>query len=149
MHIQGTAADLTAPETRFTAHAAFTGKCTVYFKGGLGIVAMRCTKVAVKSGRFAQYSDALFVTYRETRKRKDRTMTQTYAPSVLVVEGHDAPAPDDVWGSHEVTPTATISRGRYSSCDPRWQSDFDAMIDAAIAAGSVKVVFDGRKHDAH
>ena len=145
MNIQGSAALLTT--ATLTERADFVGKCTMYFKGGLGIVAVRCTKVAVTSGKYAQYSDALFITYRETRKRKDRTMTQTSFPSVLVVEGHDTPEPDGIWGSHEVTPTATISRGRYSSCDPRWQGDFDKMIGAAIEAGAVKVIFDGRQHN--
>ncbi len=34
---------------------------------------------------------------------------------------------------------------RYLSCDPRWQSDFDAVVDPLIYTGELQVVHDFRK----
>lgn len=148
--MSGTINDFTRPDAEPVTVAACDAKCTLYFKGGLGMVAVHCNRVEVKQGSYAQYAAALFVQFREKGKRKDRVLTQTSFPSVLIVEGHDAPEPDDGRVALESSqPGVSVSRSRYMSCDPRWQSDFDAMIDAEIAAGRVRVVFDGRKHNPH
>lgn len=164
MHpVRGTITDIARPDSPRTDVAQYAGKCTVYFNGGMGIKMIRCTRVVVQSGPYAQYNRAVFVQYRETRKRYDRVRVETSHPSVLIVEGHDAPSPDDPFvpvptaslesGSDDVDEkfsfeTVSISRSRYMSCDPRWQSDFDAMVNPKIAAGELKVVYDGRVSNA-
>lgn len=136
-----------SPKSARTPLASSDKKCTVYYKGGMGIVRKVVKRVEVECGKYAQFNNALFVTYREPRQRRDRCFTQTDFPSLLIVEGVDTPEPASMWGSHSTRGGVTTSRSRYSSCDPRWQSDFDGMIDAEIAAGNLKVVFDGRKNN--
>lgn len=128
--------------------ASFSKKCTIYRKGGMGNIVRTVVKhCEVESGNYAQYNSALFVTYRESRQRRDRQFTETSFPSLLILEGTDTPEPDSMWGSTKTDGDVTTQRSRYMSCDPRWQGDFDAMIDAKITAGEVKVVFDGRKNN--
>lgn len=127
-------------------------KCTIYYRES-GISVGNIKKLVVKRavvecGQYAQYDSALTVRFRAPRKRSDAHITQTFRPNLLIVDG-DGPEPDAIWdeSKDERFDGLTIRHGRYRSTDSRWQGDFNKMIDARIADGSVKVIFDGRGHD--
>ena len=122
---------------------------TLYYRGGLGsIVKVEARSFGHTLRRYAQYPSAIAYRYVPKGKRAPRSGGQDYAPSLLVLEGHGHPDPDDAYlPAVKGSDGATSARGRYTSCDPRWQSDFDAKIDAYLASSGVKVVCDFRKHD--
>jgi hypothetical protein len=113
----------------------------------MGII--KCEGKLVDHGtqKYAQYDAAPFVNFIPKGKRNVRGFVQAeYKPSLLILAGHGHPEPDSMFGVE--TPneagTAFTSRSRYMSCDPRWQSDFDARIDAYLARTGAEVVADYR-----
>lgn len=110
-------------------------KVTIYLSSefGMGHSAIEGHLLEHGTRKFAQYDDAPYVTFTPKRCRKKRTVQQSYKPSLLIVSG---------WG--KITGLGTVSHGKYRSCDPRWQADFDAWVDGQIASGAVEVVADYR-----
>ena len=76
-----------------------------------------------------------------------RGFVQAYGPSLVVLEGWGHLNPDGMWVEERVMGDVTTSESRYSSCDPRWQSDFDSKLEAYLADKPATVVLhDFRKH---
>lgn len=107
------------------------------------MVKIECRACEIQIAPFAQYRKAVRARFLPKGKRAWRVLDETFRPTLLVLEGHGHPDPDEGWSKV----TDTVSRARYSSCDPRWQSDFSTMIDAYIAESGTKVVADYRGHD--
>jgi hypothetical protein len=134
-----------------TANETVTfGKVTMYLMGGLGMVKVEAKECEVRVAPCAQYSRALHVTFKAPRQRNARGTVLTYKPTLLVLEGWGHPDPDSAFGEEQAADSGcVVSRSRYSSCDPRWASDFDAKIGAYIERTGAKVAADYRGHDAH
>jgi hypothetical protein len=127
-------------------------KVTVYVRSefGMGVKRIEATRLSVEVGPYAQYLSGIKVSLLPKRMRRMRGFTQAYGPSLVVLEGWGHPEPDGMWdpAKERSEGDVTTSEARYSACDPRWQSDFDAKIDAHIARGA-KVLYDFRKHNPH
>lgn len=118
-------------------------KVTIYFRSdfGMGVHAIEARLVEHGTRKWAQYDAAPYVDFVPKRARKVRRIQQSYKPSLLIIKGWNQPKPDGIYGETEERGGVVVSRSRYSSCDPRWQSDFDAM----IAASGVEIVVDYRE----
>lgn len=125
-------------------------RVTVYVRGMMGnIQRIEASAFSAEVGKCAQYSSAVHFAFIPKGKRNVRSSVETSRPSLLVLDGWGHPAPDSMFLPEEPTadPEVSIQRGRYRSCDSRWQSDFDTMIDAYVAQSGAKVVSDYRRHD--
>lgn len=100
-----------------------------------GIHKTICNTIEVTFGvKYAQYDDAVQVRYIEKGKRNMRAFVLCGASRWLrVCKTNEAiePAPSMV-PAESSTPGTTVKVSRYTSCDPRYQTDFE---DAADAAG--------------
>lgn len=127
-------------------------KVTIYKSSGMGnIIAIESHLKEFGFAPYAQYPDALQLVHRMKRKRTTYRATFSPAlgsPNVLVVKGWGQPAPQSMWGTSSTVGNVTVAKGRYSSCDDRWQGDFNKMIDQHIESGAVEVVVDTRGRDA-
>lgn len=92
---------------------------------GYSVVHARKTRVEV--GPYAQYARAVFVTCTEKGKRNPRTTVDDYAPSTVILGGHVAVAPPQVFEG---------GVARAPSCDPLWRRLMDEAVAAAVAAGA-------------
>ena len=111
-------------------------RATLYLGGEMGVRRSDCRMIEIETGqKYAQYTDAIKVTWLAKGKRKTRSTMLTYDPFVLVMPTCKAIDPDSVLGPASVgsSPGVTVRRSRYSSCDPRWRSDFMARVDKADA----------------
>lgn len=115
--------------------SAMGGRATVYYKDDLCAGSIR--RVVVKAWRvtvapMAQHEAAVFVDFTPKGCRRDRSIVESFNPSVLIVEG-EGPEPSSMWDEstrRESADGTTTQRSRYRSQDPRWRSDFDATIAA-------------------
>lgn len=104
-------------------------------------------------GKYAQYYNCLFITHRPKRKHQFHKKTCTPccgSPDILILDGWGHPTPDGIWGKTEsriqegTGAKVSTTSGRYMSHDPRWQSDFDGMIDEYIELEGTLVLLDTR-----
>lgn len=128
-------------ETTFTNVTLYTrGDGSLAFHGNVHKI--ECRSLTIRVGPYAQYTNAVTVEFTPKGKRRARTMTQTRA-DILVLDGFGHPDPDSATVPTVAhTPGVTVERGRYRSCDPRWQGDFDAK----IAPYADRIVADYRNH---
>lgn len=120
---------------------------TIYTRGMISMTKIEAKLIHHGTRKYAQYDHAVEVEFIQKRKRSPHSMIKGSHVDFLIVEGWNNPDPASMFdeSTRESLGGGVESvRGRYSSCDPRIQSDFDAMIDAKIADGSVKVVADYR-----
>lgn len=126
-----------------------TQASTIYYKGGYGMAKIECRELLIETGPYAQYEQAVFVTFIPKGSRKPRAFVQTYQPSLVALVGHGHLDPDDpMLPLREVGDGVSVSRGRYLSCDPRWNSDFDAKLATYLGARGIALVADFRGHNA-
>jgi hypothetical protein len=102
----------------------------------------------VEAGRrdYAQYKQCPYVQFIPAGKRKPVSITAGYKSMLLVLVGHGHPAPDP-WlvPQEESTPGVTSRRSRYSSCDPRYTTDFNQLINPHLASlPADSIILDGR-----
>jgi len=110
---------------------------TVYVSGMFGYTAHEAKNVTVEEAKYAQYASAQHVHFVPKGKRKARGFTHAGINSrFIVVEGHGHPAMRGWLDARE--DGSNVSR--YGSCDPRWESDFNAW----LASTGMVVAFDGR-----
>ena len=116
-------------------------KVTIYYSGMLGIRAIEAKLIDHGRRKYAKYDAAPFVEFLAKRKRKPARLCDGSSMNLLIVAGWDQPAPDSMFLAPEASESGvTVSRGRYSACDPRWASDFNEM----IAARDIEIVADYR-----
>lgn len=121
-------------------------KVTIYTRSGLGnITAIEAKLIDHGTTSYAQYDSVPFATFIPKRARKARTIRQGFRPDMVIVAGWNQPQPPSAFCAPEVQGPVTVSRGRYASCDPRWQSDFDTM----LASTEVEILADFRGHNSH
>lgn len=117
--------------------------CTLYHNGFLGFSAIECKEVEIKIGKYAQYPSAVHVTFVPKGKRKARGFVQGYEPSVVVAAGYGNPDPQNMVPVSS-DGVVTVTRSKYSSCDSRWTSDFQAEI-----LPNLEVLFNAIGHNSH
>lgn len=108
---------------------------TVYQSGDFmgNIIRRDMKKLTIRIGKYAQYHKAINLIYLEKGKQKMRqTWVASHSPFVVVVPTNKAINPDEMYGASEPgsTPGVSVARSRYSSFDPRWESDFMAKLKA-------------------
>ncbi len=124
-------------------------KVTIYFRGEMmgNYHKIEARNYFAGTTSYAQYPAAVQFAWVPKGSRSARGSVQTFQPSLLILDGHGHPDPASMFGEKEDRGGVTIQRGRHSSCSPEWTSEFDAMIDAHVAATGAKVLADFRKHN--
>lgn len=85
-----------------------------------------CRKLIVTTGvAYAQYNDAVRVEYVEKGKRTPHAFIMGYRPWIRVCEIKDAVKEPESLVPAGSAPGVTCQRSRYTSCDPRWKTDFE------------------------
>ena len=108
------------------------GQVTLYSSGMFGFRKQEVRDLTIEVGPYAQYAVALHVRYTPKGARTARGFvaysydSQTVSRAFVIVEGHGRP---NVVGALDE---------RYSSCDPRWSTDFAAW----LAASGMVVAFE-------
>ena len=120
-----------------------TENCSLYLCQTFGITLIKCRRLLVGEGPYAQYPKALYAEWVEKGKRKARRSWETYKPFVLVLAGHDNPNPDGPMVDLGISNGCQVSRTRYSSCDNRYRTDFNDLVAPHLDNGAV-VLFDRR-----
>lgn len=106
---------------------------TIYFRSEfLGISQIACKSVKVEVLPYAQYANALKVTFVPVGKRKARYVWIYYRPFLMVVPTANAITVDNFNAPDTSTPGITVRSGKYGSCDSRYVTD---VVDAMAAAG--------------
>lgn len=121
-------------------------KVTIYTTGGFGnIVAIEAKLESHGTVQYAQYPNAVQVKFIKKGCRKTSGFIQSYNPNLLIVSGWNNPKPEDMNNAAVTCPKTGLqtSRSRYTSFDSRYQSDFDATIDAS----DVEIIADYRGHN--
>jgi hypothetical protein len=109
-----------------TAPAIEAPTATIYHAGGFGSYQRTEAKnVRVWFAPYAQYTRAIFCEFTPKGKRKPVRLVQTYRPTLVIFAGACSLEPAPMLGE-ELTdsPLVTVRRSAYSSCDPRWTTDF-------------------------
>ena len=124
---------------------------TLYAPMGMSsnIVKIECRTLRVEICPHAQYASAVCFYFVPKGKRTERFHIETYRPCAVILAGHGHMDPDGLFDESTRKTEGNIStvRSRYLSCDPRWQSDFDAKLAGYVAEGEGRIVADFRGHD--
>ena len=120
---------------------------TLYFRQdmGLGYTKVEVSALTLKQGKWAQYSNAISGEYTRKRcKRSSMLPSQTFQPSLVVLEGWGHPQSPSIWdeSTRKEGADVTTVQARYSSCDPRWSQDFRASLARYVETSGAKVLFD-------
>jgi hypothetical protein len=105
---------------------------------------IEATAYGVRTGKYAQYTEAVFILFVPKGKRNSRGLVQASHPNVLILDGWGHPDPDPMMVKGEMPGT---QESKYTGWDPRWESDFDARINPYIKESGVQVLADHRKAD--
>lgn len=122
-----------------TAKQTF-GKCTVYVLGAFGYSRREVKEASVEVKPYAQYTEAVHLTFKEPRQKLTRGLTQGYKPNVVILEGWGHPKPESA-----LTPTEGGSITRHASFDPAYEAEFaDLLTKHLFENPTVKVLADFR-----
>lgn len=106
---------------------------TVYFKSEMfgNIQRLDVKEVTIEDGqKYAQFNDAIKVTYLQPRKRNKSGRWITSFPFLVVVRREDAITPDGLYGAPSIENGVEVRRSRYSSFDQGFITDFQAQLSA-------------------
>lgn len=125
------------------------GKATIYKKGEFfgNIAKTEVRTCTIERGPYAQYKNAIKVTFVKPRARKTLGFWATYRPHLLILEGHGHPDPASMFDGGEVSRSTSGIVGhsaKYSACSDGYGDDFDEMIDKHIKETGAKVLLDAR-----
>jgi hypothetical protein len=91
-----------------------------------------CRTLTIETGvKYAQYNNAIKVTYLESGKRKPRYFILDYMPFLVVVNRADAIQPDGMYGPGVGSGDVVVSTSRHPSHDPGWIKGFMAKLKTA------------------
>ena len=116
----------------FTNTTNANKKVTIYstseFMGN--VTSTEATLVEYGRANYAQYNATPFVVFTPKRKRKKYAKYGKSYTYLLVIEGWNHPAPDDMFGAPKecADGEATIRESKYLSFDDGYKTDFDAKI---------------------
>ena len=128
-------------------------KVTIYHKAGgnLGshVVKHEARSVAIAVEPYAQFDAGVIVDFVPKGAQRSRRFTETTDASTVVLDGWGHPEPASLFdpATEKTSGGVTTSSSRYSSCDPRWTSEFRTMIEAYAAKSGAKVLADFHGHD--
>jgi hypothetical protein len=128
---------------------------TLYTKGdpmcmNIGnIRKIECRTLKIEIGPYAQYENAIKLTWIAKGQRREREMVQTSFPDAVILTGHGHVDPDSAHLPERpgATPGVMVSQSRYRSCDSRWQGDFDVKLAAYLETSGAKIAADYRSHE--
>jgi hypothetical protein len=105
-------------------------KATIYSQGMFGYSSVEVNDLDVTLGKWAQYDNAVHLTYRKKRARSRVCQTLSYQPSGVVVEGWGHPKFNN-FGTPQVSESGTgFTQGLHMSCSPKWAGSLDAFLKA-------------------
>jgi hypothetical protein len=140
--------DAALTETGFTAT-----NVTIYMSGEMmgNYHRIEARSVTIRVREFAQYSNAIEVTWVPKGARKARGTVKTYKPRIVVLPGHGHFVPEALFGK-VVAPSSgesvTVQHGLRSGFSPGWDTAFDAMLRAHLESHKgLAVIVDTRGHD--
>lgn len=119
---------------------------TMYRDAMFGVSRTDCRTITITTGvKYAQYDDAVKVVYTEKGKRTPRGTVLCGAELwIRVVATKDAISPDS-----GMVPNGDGSRtSRYTSCDPRYRTDFEDKLDASHVTPLISIGI-GDREGAH
>ena len=131
-----------ATQTPDTANTFRAAKATIAYQGAFSYSTMHVRDVECEAVEYAQYTNAVRVTFIKKGARKRTGMVLTYEPSMVIIDGHVEIDIPKTMGAEDAS-GCSMSRGM--SCDPMWAKEFDA----ALKASGHKVLKDYRGHNAH
>lgn len=100
---------------------------TIYSKGPLGSI----VKEEAKSIEMVQANYG--VEFVAIRGRRTRVIMSYYSPFILVCEGRNLPDPASAWQDQQTGDNGvTTQQSRMRSQDPRWISEFEAMLPSSV-----------------
>ena len=109
---------------------------TVYRVAMFGVHAITCRKVEIETGvKYAQYNDAIRVTYVKKGCRARRAFILDYDPWLRIVDSSVAIEPGDPRDKDE----NGLPVWRYTSYDPRYVTDFEYSLERAGIACAYQV----------
>ena len=116
-------------------------KATIYICGPFGYSRREVKEGSVQVKPYAQYTDAVHLTFKEPRQRHTRSWVEGYRPNVVILEG---------WGHlttaspfEEVGPG--VSQTKYASFDDHYKVDFSEKLEKYLKDNpQVKVIADFR-----
>lgn len=118
-------------------------KATIYSQSdlGLGLRKTEARNLKVQIIPYAQYANAVEITFIPKGKRNERVITETtHAATVVLAGWGHALQPDGVYLPATKAETgAETARGRYRSCDSRWVSDFMSSLAAYASATGAEI----------
>lgn len=102
---------------------------TLYINGMMfGVSRIDCRTLEIREGyKYAQYNNAVHIQFVEKGKRKPRAIVITSLPFAVIVATKNAIQPAHWMDKNE----DGSSVSRYASCDPRYETDFLAKLQAA------------------
>lgn len=111
---------------------------------GMGHIVIHVRDLTIEVKPYAQYRNAIKCAFVPKGKRNRRGMWQTYAPSLVVLDGHVEIAKSEMFGTTETTSSGVmIQRGRASGFDPMWEREADDAVSSAVSKGA-RIVADYR-----
>lgn len=120
-------------------------KVTLYALGTFGTRKLEATHVKIWTGKYAQYSAAVFVEYVPKRARKPRQFVETFEPRLIVLDGFGHPEEPDRLDRDE----HGNARTRWTSCAPEWAHHFDRDFAPYLQRLGSRVLADYRRHNPH
>lgn len=119
-------------------------KVTIYTNSMFGMRKAEGKLVDHGTRQWAQYANAPFVHFLPPRARRVREVSGDYKPYILVLAGWGHPDLTNWKPAYRSESGCVVREGKYSMCDPRWNTDADAKLDAYIAESGSAVVADYR-----
>lgn len=120
-------------------------KATLYFNNdfGFGIGSMEVRLYETGTRTYAQYDGAGYVSYKKKGARTVRGMVFTYKPWMVALEGWGLPKFDN-WRAPQKNGEVVTQRGKYSSCDERWEQMGDLFVADVQGQTGAKLLADFR-----
>ena len=128
-------------------------KVTLYRSGEMmgNYSAIECREVTLRVTKYAQYDNAIEITFLKKGARKARRMMMTDHASLVVVDGYRAFVPDGIFGAAETVThadggTVSVSKGRHSGFGAGWRTDFVQGLAAWVSENpgrNVRIDFHG------
>lgn len=102
-------------------------KCTIYKPAMFGMARIECATASFEICRYAQYPSAIALRWKAKGMRKEVGEYLASRPYALIVDGFGHPAAPDQWSEPQLDPRTGLTGRvcRYSSFDPKIQTDFD------------------------
>lgn len=121
-------------------------KGTLYLRGEFmgNIHKIEARDIMIETGvKYAQYDNAIRVTWTPKGARRARGTVLTYRPFCVALDGWGHLDPDSMFGKATETETGVlVSHGRHSACSGGWQSDFLVQLAVYLETSGASIAYD-------